>query len=138
MTAISVRGLRKSFGDHLVLDGIDFDVAEGTAYALLGPNGAGKTTTIQILTTLISADGGSVRDDDALTRQVPSEGGVRRLREVLDRLDTASVEVDGLSLHTPDLDDVFLALTGQIHHAPASRAAQAAEPAATDREQVLR
>ena len=42
--AISVRGLRKSFGEQLVLDGIDLEVAEGTVFALLGPNGAGKTT----------------------------------------------------------------------------------------------
>ena len=41
----SVRGLRKSFGKQLVLDGIDLEVAEGTVFALLGPNGAGKTTT---------------------------------------------------------------------------------------------
>jgi ABC-2 type transport system ATP-binding protein len=57
--AIRVRGLRKSFGTHLVLDGIDLDVAEGTVFALLGPNGAGKTTAIRILTTLIGADDGT-------------------------------------------------------------------------------
>lgn len=51
--AISVRGLRKSFGDHVVLDGIDLDIVEGTIFSLLGPNGAGKTTMIQILSTLI-------------------------------------------------------------------------------------
>ena len=59
-SAIRVRGLRKSFGDKVVLDGIDLDVAEGTVFALLGPNGAGKTTTIHILSTLLSADGGEV------------------------------------------------------------------------------
>ena len=58
---IETRGLRKSFGDHVVLDGIDLDVAAGTIYALLGPNGAGKTTTVQILSTLIRADGGQAR-----------------------------------------------------------------------------
>ncbi len=58
---IETRGLRKAFGDHVVLDGIDLNVAEGTIFALLGPNGAGKTTTVQILSTLISADGGEVR-----------------------------------------------------------------------------
>jgi ABC-2 type transport system ATP-binding protein len=57
-SAVRVTGLRKSYGDHLVLDGLDLDVAEGTVFALLGPNGAGKTTTVQILTTLIGADGG--------------------------------------------------------------------------------
>ena len=44
-SAIAVTGLRKSFGDRIVLDGIDLDVAEGTIFALLGPNGAGKTTS---------------------------------------------------------------------------------------------
>jgi ABC-2 type transport system ATP-binding protein len=303
-SAIEVAGLRKSFGDKVVLDGIDLRVAEGTVLALLGPNGAGKTTMVQILSTLIGADGGelrvaghdlardpdavrsaigvtgqfsavdnlltgeenlilmadlrhldraegqrraaelldrfdlaeaarkpagtysggmrrrldlamtlvgdpriifldeptagldprsrrtmwqlirelvaggvtiflttqyleeadeladqvavldhgrliaegapdalkrlvpgghihlqfadqeglesaaraldaSARDDDALSLEVPSDGGVRSLRGLLDRLDGASVEVDSLSVHLPDLDDVFLALTGQ-------------------------
>jgi len=53
------------------------------------------------------------RDDDALTLQVPGDGSVPMLRALLDRLDGASVEVAGLDLHTPDLDDVFLALTGR-------------------------
>jgi ABC-2 type transport system ATP-binding protein len=303
-SAIAVAGLRKSFGDKVVLDGIDLRVAEGTIFALLGPNGAGKTTMVQILSTLIGADAGelrvaahdvardpdavrsaigvtgqfsavdhlltgeenlllmadlrhldrvegrrraaelldqfdlvdaarkpagtysggmrrrldlamgligdpriifldeptagldprsrrtmwqiirdlvaggvtiflttqyleeadeladqvalldhgrliaegtpealkrrvpgghvrlqfadqeglksaaralgaSARDDDALTLEVPSDGGVRSLRGLLDQLDGASVEVDSLSVHLPDLDDVFLALTGQ-------------------------
>ncbi|MEO6456927.1 MAG: ATP-binding cassette domain-containing protein [Chloroflexia bacterium] len=301
--AITATGLRKSYGKKLVLDGINLNVPEGTVFALLGPNGAGKTTTVQILSTLIGADGGEVRvaghdlardlnsvraaigvtgqfsavdnlltgeenlnlmadlrhlgkregrrrvaelleqfdlveaarnllptysggmrrrldlamtlignpriifldeptagldprsrrtmwdiirrlvadgvtiflttqyleeadqladriavldqgklvaegspddlkrlipgghirlqfadmngletaakvlsdssrDDNALTLQVPSDGGVRSLRAVLDRLDDQSIEVDGLSIHTPNLDDVFLALTG--------------------------
>jgi ABC-2 type transport system ATP-binding protein len=58
---IETRGLRKSFGDHVVLDGIDLSVAEGTIFALLGPNGAGKTTTVQILSTLLRPDNGEVR-----------------------------------------------------------------------------
>ncbi|BCB75871.1 daunorubicin resistance protein DrrA family ABC transporter ATP-binding protein [Phytohabitans flavus] len=58
MTAITLTGLRKSYGDKVVLDGIDLRIAEGTIFALLGPNGAGKTTTVQILSTLINADGG--------------------------------------------------------------------------------
>jgi ABC-2 type transport system ATP-binding protein len=59
--AIEVQGLRKSFGDHTVLDGIDLAVVEGTVFALLGPNGSGKTTTVQILNTLLPADSGTVR-----------------------------------------------------------------------------
>jgi ABC-2 type transport system ATP-binding protein len=57
-TAIAVTALRKSFGEHTVLDGIDLTVRQGTVFALLGPNGAGKTTTVQILSTLIHADDG--------------------------------------------------------------------------------
>src|SRR3954467_14720774 len=56
-------GLRKAFGDHVVLDGIGFDVEEGSVFALLGPNGSGKTTTVQILSTLLAADAGEVRID---------------------------------------------------------------------------
>jgi ABC-2 type transport system ATP-binding protein len=59
--AIRATGLRKSFGDQVVLDGIDLEVPEGSVFSLLGPNGAGKTTTVQILSTLIGADGGEVR-----------------------------------------------------------------------------
>jgi ABC-2 type transport system ATP-binding protein len=317
MSAVRVTGLRKSYGDHLVLDDLDLDVTEGTVFALLGPNGAGKTTTVQILTTLIGADGGeasvaghdvarepdavraaigvtgqfaavdnlltgeenlrlmadlfhlpkaegrrrvadllerfdiveaahkpamtysggmrrrldlamglvgdprlifldepttgldprsrramwqsirdlvaggvtvflttqyleeadqladrvavldhgrlvaegtpdelkrrmpgghvnlrfadaeqldraarvldgSRRDDDAFTLQVPGDGGVKALRDLLDRLDRAAVEVEDLSIHTPDLDDVFLALTGQ---APQSQSSEPHEEA---------
>ncbi len=59
--AIEVRGLRKSFGDHVVLDGIDLAVAEGSVFALIGPNGSGKTTTVWVLSTILPADGGMVR-----------------------------------------------------------------------------
>ncbi len=61
MAAIAVTGLRKSFGDKVVLDGIDLTVAEGTIFSLLGPNGAGKTTMVRILSTLIPADAGDIR-----------------------------------------------------------------------------
>ena len=56
--AIEVKALSKSFGSTVVLAGIDFTVARGTVFSLLGPNGAGKTTGINILTTLLPADGG--------------------------------------------------------------------------------
>ncbi|MFD7096289.1 ATP-binding cassette domain-containing protein [Streptomyces xanthophaeus] len=59
--AIAATSLRKSYGDKLVLDGIDLHIPAGTVFALLGPNGAGKTTTVQILSTLISADGGQAQ-----------------------------------------------------------------------------
>jgi ABC-2 type transport system ATP-binding protein len=59
--AIAATGLRKSFGDHVVLDGLDLNVPRGTVFSLLGANGAGKTTTVKILSTLISADAGDVQ-----------------------------------------------------------------------------
>ncbi|MFJ9585419.1 ATP-binding cassette domain-containing protein [Streptomyces acidicola] len=59
--AVSTIGLRKSYGDKTVLDGIDLRIPSGSVFALLGPNGAGKTTTVQILSTLIAADGGQAQ-----------------------------------------------------------------------------
>jgi ABC-2 type transport system ATP-binding protein len=59
--AIAATGLRKSYGDKVVLDGIDLTVPAGSVFSLLGPNGAGKTTMVQILSTLIGADGGEAR-----------------------------------------------------------------------------
>lgn len=58
--AVVIRGLRKSFGKQTVLDGVDLSVQAGTVFALLGPNGAGKTTLINILSTLMPPDAGSV------------------------------------------------------------------------------
>ncbi|WP_326721127.1 ATP-binding cassette domain-containing protein [Streptomyces sp. NBC_00243] len=58
--AIAAKGLRKSYGDKTVLDGIDLAVPAGTVFSLLGPNGAGKTTAVKILSTLITADAGEL------------------------------------------------------------------------------
>jgi ABC-2 type transport system ATP-binding protein len=58
-TAVSVSGLRKTYGKKVVLDDVDLTIGEGEAFALLGPNGAGKTTTVRILSTLIQADAGA-------------------------------------------------------------------------------
>ncbi|MEU9338751.1 ATP-binding cassette domain-containing protein [Streptomyces sp. NPDC048290] len=59
--AVAATGLRKSYGDKSVLDGIDLTIPTGSVFALLGPNGAGKTTAVKILSTLIRADGGEAR-----------------------------------------------------------------------------
>jgi ABC-2 type transport system ATP-binding protein len=59
--AISVRGLRKSFGDVCALDGVDLEVPTGTVLGLLGPNGAGKTTAVRVMATLLKPDAGEVR-----------------------------------------------------------------------------
>ncbi|WTU04168.1 ATP-binding cassette domain-containing protein [Kitasatospora sp. NBC_00070] len=59
--AISAVGLRKSYGDKTVLDGIDLRIPAGSVFALLGPNGAGKTTAVKILSTLITPDAGQAQ-----------------------------------------------------------------------------
>jgi ABC-2 type transport system ATP-binding protein len=61
INAIEVAGLRKSYGDHEVIAGLDLTVPARTVYALLGSNGAGKTTTVRILSTLLPADAGQAR-----------------------------------------------------------------------------
>jgi ABC-2 type transport system ATP-binding protein len=89
--AIRATGLRKSFGDKLVLDGIDLEVPEGTVFSLLGPNGAGKTTTVHILSTLIGADAGEVRvaghdvarDPDAVRRVIGVTGQLTAVDNLL-------------------------------------------------------
>jgi ABC-2 type transport system ATP-binding protein len=81
-SAISVTGLRKAYGRHVVLDGIDLDVRDGTIFSLLGPNGAGKTTTVEILATLRHPDSGTVsvaghdlvRDPDGVRRAIGVTG----------------------------------------------------------------
>ncbi|TDP94103.1 ATP-binding cassette domain-containing protein [Labedaea rhizosphaerae] len=77
MAAIEVTGLRKSFGAKTVLDGIDLEVPSGTIFSLLGPNGAGKTTTVQILSTLVRPDAGTVRVGGHDLARDPA--GVRKL-----------------------------------------------------------
>jgi ABC-2 type transport system ATP-binding protein len=92
-------------------------VAEGTADQLKRriPGGHVRLqfTDADGLDAAARALGEVVRDDQALTLQVPSDGSVESLRALIDRLDDAHIKVDGLSVHTPDLDDVFFALTGQ-------------------------
>jgi ABC-2 type transport system ATP-binding protein len=60
-SAIRAVKVRKSYGDHDVLEDVDLTVAKRTIFALLGPNGAGKTTMVRILSTLIRADSGDIR-----------------------------------------------------------------------------
>jgi ABC-2 type transport system ATP-binding protein len=64
------------------------------------------------LESAAQALGTASRDDETLSLQVPSDGSLRSLRTLLDRLDNTAIEVGSLSIHSPDLDDVFFALTG--------------------------
>ena len=99
-----------------VLDGGRL-VAEGTAEELkrLVPGGHVQLRFDDPAAYQRAADGlpETVRDDHALTLQIPSDGSQRALREILDGLDAADVRADDLTVHTPDLDDVFFALTGR-------------------------
>jgi len=92
-------------------------VAEGTPAELKRRIPGGhiqlRFTAARDLESAVRVFGDTGRDDDALTLQIPGDGGVKSLRALLDQLERESIEVDELSVHTPDLDDVFLALTGQ-------------------------
>src|SRR5262252_5979885 len=75
-TSVRVRGLRKSYGETVAVDGVDLDISHGEVFALLGPNGAGKTTTVEILEGYRRRDGGTV----SVLGMDPESGG-SRLRE---------------------------------------------------------
>ncbi|MEV2254862.1 ATP-binding cassette domain-containing protein, partial [Streptomyces sp. NPDC050147] len=105
--AIAANGLRKSYGDKSVLDGINFAVPAGSVFALLGPNGAGKTTAVKILSTLIRADGGQaqVAGHDLTT----SPDGVRAAIGVTGQFSA----VDGLITGEENM-----LLMADLHHLP--------------------
>ncbi len=98
-------------------------VAEGSAEELKRRMPGGhirlEFATPQALSAAAAVLGTGPHDDDTLVLQVPGDGGVSSLRRLLDQLDDAHVEVAQLSIHTPDLDDVFFAVTG---HPTADRA----------------
>ncbi|MEU1525243.1 ATP-binding cassette domain-containing protein [Nocardia rhamnosiphila] len=114
--AIRAAGLRKSYGDKVVLDGVDITVPEGTIYSLLGPNGAGKTTTVQILSTLIAADDGDIRvgghDPATDPNAVRSAIGVTGQFAAVDELLTGREN---------------LQLMGDLHHIPRKRGRELAQ-----------
>jgi ABC-2 type transport system ATP-binding protein len=73
--AVSVNGLRKAYGEKVVLGGVDLSIGQGEVFGLLGPNGAGKTTMVRILSTLIPADAGTA---SVMGYDVRSEAGAVR------------------------------------------------------------
>jgi ABC-2 type transport system ATP-binding protein len=96
---------RRIPGGHILLRfATAGDLASAVLVLGMGADGAGGPGA--------GGPGAVARDDEALTLRVPTDGSVESLRSVLDRLDAAAVAVAGVSVHTPDLDDVFFALTG--------------------------
>lgn len=91
-SAVSVKGIRKSYGDFLAVDDLSFEVYSGEIFALLGPNGAGKSTTIRMILDIIKPDAGSISvlggqlTDDIKDRigYLPEERGLYRDVKVLD------------------------------------------------------
>ncbi len=116
-TAVSANGLRKAYGEHVALDGVDLCIGEGEVFALLGPNGAGKTTTVQILSTLIPADAGTA---SIMGHDVRAAAGAVR----------AVIGVTGQFSAVDDLltGEENLLLMGRLLHLPAAeRRARAAQ-----------
>jgi len=109
--AIATRDLCKSYGDHVVLDGVDLEVPAGSVYALLGPNGSGKTTTVKILSTLLPPDAGNVRVGG---HDVVAEPDAMR----------ALIGVTGQFSAVDDLltGEENLRLMADLHHLPGARA----------------
>ena len=83
VNAIQVEGLRKSYGRHQALRGIDFEVDEGEIVGFLGPNGAGKSTAMKILTGFISPSSGMARiyGQEVLTNPIPARRNIGYLPE---------------------------------------------------------
>ncbi len=99
MNAISVNELRKSYGDSLAVDGVSFEVPEGSFFALLGPNGAGKSTTISVICSISGCDSGSAKvfGKDVSDPSVRTDIGVVFQDPMMDRLLTVreNLEVRG-------------------------------------------
>lgn len=125
---IETTGLRKAFGEHVAIEGLDLTVERGDVFGLLGPNGAGKTTTIRMLTTLLAPDAGAARvcGFDVSTR--PSE--VRqRIGYVMQRVayrglltGRECVEIEAALYHLPRreipvLAEAALDAVGMLPHA---------------------
>jgi len=116
-SAVSVSGLRKTYGEKVVLDGVDLSIGEGEVFGLLGPNGAGKTTIVRILSTLIPADAGTV---SLLGHDLRREAGaVRSLIGVTGQFSAVDKLLTG---------EENLFLMGRLQHLPATeRRARASE-----------
>src|SRR5688572_32518141 len=90
-TAISLRGVVKTFGPITAVDGLDLDVPAGICLGLLGPNGAGKSTTMKLLTGQAVADAGEIR---VLGHDLPGDSkAARASMGVVPQLDNLDIDV---------------------------------------------
>ena len=120
--AIRVVGLRRSYGDQLVLDGVELTVARGSIFGLLGPNGAGKTTAVKILSTLIRADGGDAivaghdvaREPKAVRAAIGVTGQFAAVDELLTPRENLRLMADLLHLERQDGGTRATALLGRF------------------------
>lgn len=118
--AIEVEHLQKAFKTARVLEDVSFTVAQGTIFALLGSNGAGKTTTVNILTTLIKADGGSARimghdvaaSPALVRRQISLTGQLAAVDPMLSGRE--NLEMIASLRHVPDGSATAAALLGEF------------------------
>jgi lipooligosaccharide transport system ATP-binding protein len=86
---ISAKGLRKTYGDFVAVDGINFEVARGEAFGLLGPNGAGKSTTMRMITSTLARTSGELeilgKDPNKFGPEIRAHLGVVPQQDNLDR-----------------------------------------------------
>jgi len=116
-TAVSVTGMRKAYGEKVVLDDVDLSIGEGEVFGLLGPNGAGKTTMVRILSTLIQPDAGTA---SVLGHELRTEpGAIRSLIGVTGQFSAVDNLLTGQ-------ENLFL-IGRLLHLAPTERRAKAAQ-----------
>ena len=127
---VTIRGLRKSFGATLVLDGVDLDVARGEAVCVIGPSGSGKTTLLRCINLLETYDAGSIRVDGVEVGFTDGAGGRRRRgeRELAPiRADIGMVfQLFNLFPHLTARENVMLGLT-KVRGLPRAEARDRAE-----------
>ncbi|MCD9140472.1 ABC transporter ATP-binding protein [Streptomyces albireticuli] len=108
-TAVRVRGLRKVYGDHVAVDGLDLDIRRGEIFGILGPNGAGKSTTVEILEGHRTRDAGEVdvlgEDPGKASRRWKSRIGIVWQNEVVIGDTTVAETVRHFARYFPDPRD---------------------------------
>jgi polar amino acid transport system ATP-binding protein len=138
---LRIRGLRKSFGSHTVLHGIDLDVPRGGVTVLLGPSGSGKSTLLRCVNRLEKPDAGFVALDGEVIGYRPAAGAggrVRVLRELPDREITRQRARIGMVFQQFNLFPHLTVLENLVEAPLALRQASKAQAVATARELLER